>query len=69
MSKQHVHLQRCNPTAGLKLYGEDAEYEKIADEIDDVPGVVGHGLMLGLATAAIVASDKGPQVIELKHTE
>ncbi|KAI8473591.1 MAG: ribose-5 phosphate isomerase-related protein [Monoraphidium minutum] len=40
---------------GLKLFGEDAPYAAIAEEIDGIPGVLAHGLIVGRAAAAIVA--------------
>ncbi len=51
---------------GLKLYGEDEPYGKIAEEIGQIPGVVGHGLLLGRAAAAVVArpGEVGPQITD-----
>ncbi|KAG2490235.1 hypothetical protein HYH03_011359 [Edaphochlamys debaryana] len=53
---------------GLKLFGEDEQYGKIADEIDNVVGVAAHGLVLGRAAAAVVVDGAdpkaAPQVIE-----
>ncbi|GLI65575.1 hypothetical protein VaNZ11_009147 [Volvox africanus] len=40
---------------GLKLYGEDEPYDKIAEEIQKISGVVAHGLLIGKAAAAVVA--------------
>jgi len=31
---------------GIKLFGEDADYERIAEEIEAVDGVVAHGLVV-----------------------
>lgn len=36
-------------------YGEIAEPELLADGLDEIAGVMGHGLFLGIATEAIVA--------------
>jgi ribose 5-phosphate isomerase A len=54
---------------GLKLYGEDAEYQAIASEIEAVEGLVAHGLFVGLAGAAIVAREGAPEpeVVELQR--
>lgn len=49
---------------GLKLFGEGAPYARIAAEIEAVPGVLSHGLCVGVATAAVVASPDGPQLYE-----
>ncbi|GFR47142.1 hypothetical protein Agub_g8832 [Astrephomene gubernaculifera] len=53
---------------GLKLYGEDEPYDKIADEVRQVEGVVAHGLLIGRAAAAVVAraGEEGPQVLEFQ---
>lgn len=40
---------------GLVLFGEQTSYAAIAEEIERVPGVVAHGLCVGLAAAAVVA--------------
>lgn len=50
---------------GLKLYGEDAEYREIAAEIEKVPGVVTHGLIVGAENAVgspvvVVVAPEGP---------
>ncbi|GLC33045.1 hypothetical protein PLESTB_000376900 [Pleodorina starrii] len=51
---------------GLKLYGEEEPYDKIAEEIEQVAGVVAHGLLIARAAAAVVArpGDEGPQIVE-----
>ncbi|EFJ44721.1 hypothetical protein VOLCADRAFT_95072 [Volvox carteri f. nagariensis] len=51
---------------GLKLYGENEPYDKIADEVQQVAGVAGHGLLIRRAAAAVIArpGDEGPQVVE-----
>jgi ribose 5-phosphate isomerase A len=54
---------------GLKLYGEDAEYGTIAKEIEGVEGLVAHGLLLGLASAVVVAKPgaEAPEVVQLER--
>ena len=54
---------------GLKLFGEDAEYGKIAEEIGAVAGVVAHGLVVGKAAAAVVATDEGPIVVKRQEEQ
>jgi hypothetical protein len=48
------------PAAGL-------QYDQIAQEIDQIEGVVTHGLLLGVADAVVVADPKqGVRVLEPK---
>ncbi|KAG2441142.1 hypothetical protein HXX76_003994 [Chlamydomonas incerta] len=51
---------------GLKLFGEDEVYSKIAKEIDGISGVEGHGLVVGRAAAVVVArpGQQAPEVVE-----
>ncbi|WIA32116.1 hypothetical protein OEZ86_002967 [Tetradesmus obliquus] len=52
---------------GMKLFGEDAQYKQIAQEIQQIEGVVAHGLLLGVADAVVVADPKqGVRVLEPK---
>ena len=44
---------------GLKLFGKDESYDKIAGEIESVEGVVEHGLVVGRATKAVVGAVVG----------
>ena len=39
---------------------------KLGKALSDIPGVVDHGLFVGLATALIIARKKGVEVIERK---
>ena len=41
-----------------------SEPERLAREVDAVPGVVAHGLFLGMAAVAFVATAQGVRVIE-----
>ncbi|MBI3677904.1 MAG: ribose-5-phosphate isomerase RpiA [Proteobacteria bacterium] len=41
---------------------------KLGKALSDIPGVVDHGLFVGLATALVIARKKGVEVIERKHT-
>ena len=50
--------------SSLKFIGEAVPYEKIAQEISAVKGVVAHGLMLDVASAAVIASGLEPKIIE-----
>lgn len=51
----------------FKLFGQDAPYQAIADEVDNVPGVVAHGLVVGAAQYALVArpGEEAPQLVDL----
>jgi ribose 5-phosphate isomerase A len=44
---------------GLKLFGEDESYDKIIAEIESVDGVLEHGLVVGVATKAVVGAVVG----------
>ena len=40
-------------------FGRIPDPDRLARQIDAIPGVVGHGLFIGLATAAIIAGEDG----------
>ena len=44
-------------------FGAIAQPEALADALQRIPGVMGHGLFLGLATAAIIARDDAVEII------
>jgi ribose 5-phosphate isomerase A len=44
-------------------FGAIPDPESLACELGSVPGVLGHGLFLGMATAVIVAGPKGVAVL------
>ena len=44
-------------------FGRIGQPEPLAQALDSIPGVMGHGLFLGLASAAILASEDGLKVI------
>lgn len=69
LSPEGHHLLDVRFYEGLKLVGEDEKYENIIQEISAVPGVVTHGLMFGLATAAVIASREGTKVLELEKAQ
>jgi ribose 5-phosphate isomerase A len=43
--------------------GAIAEPERLSQILSSVPGVVEHGLFIGLARTAIIAGDKGVEVL------
>lgn len=51
---------------GLKLFGEDASYKAIQDEIESVAGVVAHGLVVDKTVFAVVAGKgaEAPTVLQ-----
>jgi ribose 5-phosphate isomerase A len=54
------------PDKGIQLFGETADYHEVAHEIESVPGVVAHGLVVGQATAAVlVKSTQEPEIVWL----
>lgn len=65
-SPLHLGPSPPHPPTGLKLFGEDDEYGKIADEISAISGVVGHGLVVGRAAAVVMArpGQQQPDVVE-----
>lgn len=49
----------------LRLDGKaDVGYREIAAAIEEIPGVVAHGLIVRAGVTAVVAAPSGPQVIE-----
>lgn len=55
---------------GLKLFGEDAAYDKIVQEVEQIQGVVTHGLLLGVADVVVIADKKqGVSVVECEKQQ
>jgi ribose 5-phosphate isomerase A len=50
-------------------FGAIADPERLAAELFDIPGVVEHGLFLGLATAVIIADPAGTRVIQASENK
>lgn len=48
----------------LKLFGEIVPYQKIAEEISAVKGVVTHGLFLDTVNAAVLAQGDDGKIVE-----
>lgn len=48
-------------------FGRIPATKAFADDLNMIPGVVEHGLFIGLASLAIVASSDGVRVIDAKH--
>eukprot|EP00775_Hariotina_reticulata_P012939 gene12939-13067_t len=40
---------------GMKLFGEDAKYDQITQEVEQIDGVITHGLLLDVADVVLVA--------------
>uniref|UniRef100_A0A061RJL1 ribose-5-phosphate isomerase n=1 Tax=Tetraselmis sp. GSL018 TaxID=582737 RepID=A0A061RJL1_9CHLO len=53
----------------LRLFGEECEYEEIAKQIESVPGVITHGLMIGMADHVLVPEAEGEGVITLSSSD
>lgn len=51
------------PDGDFKLYGESVPYEDIAMELEGVEGVITHGLVVGRAEVAVIASPDGPELL------
>ncbi|MGF1619992.1 MAG: ribose-5-phosphate isomerase RpiA [Rhodomicrobiaceae bacterium] len=50
-------------------FGEISEPESLADVLEMIPGVVEHGLFIGIADQAIIAGPNGVQVIDAEGDE
>ena len=48
----------------LKLFGEQASYQKIAEEMESLDGVITHGLFVNVASTAAVFTSEGVDLIE-----
>lgn len=48
-------------------FGEIPDVEGLARELSDMPGVVEHGLFIGMASVVIVA--RGSEILELRRGE
>lgn len=48
-------------------FGQISEPEALAAALQQIPGVVEHGLFLGLATAAVIAGPQGIEVLEARR--
>ena len=47
----------------LKLFGEQASYQKIAEEMESLDGVITHGLFVNVASTAAVFTSEGVDLI------
>lgn len=54
----------CNADGPLKLFGENASYDTIAEEVQKVDGVISHGLFVNVAHAAAMLTEEGVQWFE-----
>jgi ribose 5-phosphate isomerase A len=54
---QRNHIVDCH-------FGQIADPERLARQLEQIPGIVEHGLFLGLAKAAIVIQNGQPQVLK-----
>ncbi|BDA44081.1 probable ribose-5-phosphate isomerase A [Coccomyxa sp. Obi] len=60
---EHILEIRFDDT--LRLDGNaDVSYREIAEAIEEVPGVVAHGLVVRSGITAVVATPAGPQILE-----
>ena len=53
--------------SSLRLFGEAADYSKIAEVIEAVKGVITHGLLLNVADVAVIAQGTEPRIVEKVH--
>ena len=55
--------------SSLRLFGEAADYSKLAEVIEAVKGVVTHGLLLNIADVAVIAQGTEPRIVEKVHLQ
>lgn len=48
----------------LKLFGEQASYQKIAEEVESLDGVITHGLFVDVASTAAVFTSEGVDLVQ-----
>ena len=48
----------------LKLFGEQASYQKIAEEMESLDGVITHGLFVNVASTAAIFTNEGVDLIQ-----
>ncbi len=48
----------------MKLFGEDASYSSIAEEIEKQAGVITHGLFVNVADSAAMFTEDGIQLFQ-----
>ena len=64
MQSWHQLTTSCCAEGTLRLDGEDScSYEAIAEAIEDIPGVVAHGLVLADNVIAVVHTPEGAQIL------
>ena len=58
-------ISACAAADGpLKLFGEQASYQKIAEEMESLDGVITHGLFVNVASTAAVFTSEGLDLIQ-----
>ena len=57
ITDENNHIFDCN-------FGQILEPDKLAQQLSDIPGVVEHGLFIGMATVVLVAD--GKEIVELR---
>jgi ribose 5-phosphate isomerase A len=58
VTDENNHILDCH-------FGEIRDPEALARQLSDMPGVVEHGLFIGMASVALLA--RGSEIIELKR--
>lgn len=48
----------------LKLFGEQASYQKIAEEVESLDGVITHGLFVDVASTAAIFTSEGVDLVQ-----
>jgi len=57
LTDENNHILDCS-------FGQIADVEKLARRLSDMPGVVEHGLFIGMASVVLVAN--GSEIVELR---
>lgn len=65
---KHCSCALCIPICGtadghLRLFGDQASYQKIAEEMESLDGVITHGLFVDVASAAAIFTSEGVDLI------
>lgn len=64
MSAAHMLYLLSSADGPMKLFGDDASYSSIAEEIEKQAGIITHGLFVNVANSAAMFTENGIQLFE-----
>jgi hypothetical protein len=64
VSAAHILYVLSSADGPMKLFGEDASYSSIAEEIEKQAGVITHGLFVNVADSAAMFTEDGIQLFQ-----